>query len=200
MPESQTEELLELLGARGKVRAKIKTEFSDLPPHFQLLVLEESDARFYGYLEILKRLQEKEYTGVVVTLNRPVSDFKEILEKDGLDTGKLGFVDGITLQSRGSRLEQKNVVYLETLKDLVELSVQIERTLGQAEGEKRFLLFDSLTTLLVYNERSAVQKFVHSVIGKLRAGQISGIFLIAAHADAEVLDTLRDFCDKVLRI
>jgi archaellum biogenesis ATPase FlaH len=198
--EKNTEELLELLGARGKLKAKLHAELKNTPEPFQLLLLEESDTRLFGLLEVVGFLVQKNYVGTVVSLNRPTVELVEFFKKERFPVEKFSFVDAITIQSKGKKLGGENFVYLESLKDLVEMSVQIDKMLSRLQGEKKFLLFDSLTTLLVYNEKHTVEKFLHATIGKLRARNASGIFLLAAHAEQEVLDAAKGFCDKVIRI
>ena len=63
-------------------------------------------------------------------------------------------------------------------------------------GEKKFLFFDSLSTLLIYNKPITVAKFIHFLSGKMRMWRVKGIIIsLEKESDKELLSELSQFCD-----
>ena len=196
----EAETLLGYLGESGKILNRVKETVEGLQDNFQLLFIEDTSNRFLVLKSLVSFLQEKGYSGLIVTLNIPYVSLKERLAASGISTESLAFVDGITKHTHGNLEPAENVLYLESLKDLVEISVSIDRGAELLEGKKTFLIFDSLTTLLVYNEPLAVEKFAHNLIGKMRSKSIASVFFIAAHANQTIIDSVAEFCDSSSRI
>ena len=63
-------------------------------------------------------------------------------------------------------------------------------------GKDKFLFFDSLNTLLIYNEIQTVIKFIHFLASKMRVWKVKGIIIsLEKKADEELINELSQFCD-----
>jgi|SaaInlStandDraft_6_1057023.scaffolds.fasta_scaffold82036_3 hypothetical protein len=62
------------------------------------------------------------------------------------------------------------------------------------------VIFDSLTTLGVYNNEKAVEKFIHTLSQKTKTSPISDVFLIMKHSKEEFIETVVQFFDKIIEL
>jgi len=68
---------------------------------------------------------------------------------------------------------------------------------GQIDG----LLFDSLSTLLIYNKGETVSKFVHSVINKVKETGATAVFTaLEGDTETKLLKEVGMFVDKVAKV
>jgi hypothetical protein len=149
-------------------------------------------------LGVVKCFAAKSTQGVYVTLNKPFSVLTKSFEKAGIASDSLFFVDGIT--NVPSVEEAQDHACLGSGIDLSNLCIGISRAVGKL-GEQRFLLLDSLSTLLIYNDSKAVSKFAHLLTEKMRRWNTSGsLFTVEMNAEKDVVSQLAPFCDKVVKM
>jgi len=149
-------------------------------------------------IDILSYFAKKLPRGIYVTLNKPFSVLMKNFENAGVPAGSLFFVDGIT--NVPSLEEGKDHACLGSGIDLSNLCIGISKAVNMFEGEK-FLLLDSLSTLLIYNDPKSVSKFAHLLTEKMRRWNTSGSLLtVEMNAEKDVVSQLAPFCDKVVKI
>ena len=147
---------------------------------------------------IVKYFAGKSKRGVYVTLNKPFSVLTKNFEKAGISPESLFFVDGIT--NVPAVEESADHACLGSGIDLSNLCIGISRAVGKLEDEK-FLLLDSLSTLLIYNDSKSVSKFAHLLTEKMRRWDTQGSLLtVEMNAEKDVVSQLAPFCDKVVKI
>jgi hypothetical protein len=156
-------------------------------------------------------IPEKEYTsqlkGIIsstsssysricyVSLNKPYSSVLDAIKKSGTDTKKFFFID-CTENQADEKAGQ--VVNVSSPKALTEMSITIGKVLDL--GKIEALIFDSLSTLLVYEEPSTVVKFTHSLISSLRGKKVSGFLMcLEGGKGAELVKDISMFADRVMR-
>ena len=101
------------------------------------------------------------------------------------------------LQNLSSQKQQFQSQLLELDSALTELSIAIDKTLstGKFDG----FLFDSLSTLLIYNKSAVVGKFVHSLINKIKAAKVTAIFTaLEGDTKSDLLKELGMYVDNIL--
>ena len=136
--------------------------------------------------------------GVYVTLNKPYGVLVKNLEKAGISSDSLFFVDGIT--NVPSTEEGTDHACLGSGIDLSNLCIGISRAIGKMK-DANFLLLDSLSTLLIYNDSKSVSKFAHLLTEKMRRWGTQGCLLtVEMNAEKDVVAQLAPFCDKVVKI
>ena len=130
-----------------------------------------------------------------VSLNKPYKVVQANLNKARIPTENMYFVDAVSSKA-GSVEPDKKVVFVSSPQALTELSIAINKCLGPWKLDT--VLFDSLSTLLVYEEASSTVKFVHSVISTLRVKEKSCIFTILKEdLQEELVKDLGMFADKI---
>jgi len=147
---------------------------------------------------VVKYFVSKSQQGVYVTLNKPFSVLTKNFEKAGIPSESLFFVDGIT--NVPAVEEGTDHACLGSGIDLSNLCIGISRAVSKLKDDK-FLLLDSLSTLLIYNDSKAVSKFAHLLTEKMRRWDTQGSLLtVEMNAEKDVVSQLAPFCDKVVKI
>ena len=63
------------------------------------------------------------------------------------------------------------------------------------------LVLDFISTLLIYNDKSSTEKFVHTLIGKTNANKSSALLLTSDAKQNEVITkTIAQFVDKTIAL
>lgn len=200
--ELSEKELFEMLSPKREIDLKIKKTFeeSDLPERFSIILVESLADYVLINPRLVKYFLERKIRGVYVTVNKGLAALIETLESEGIQTDSVEFIDVITRMAGNPEVNGKNFHYIDSPKDLVALSVTLEKVIRKLGGGKKFIVIDSLTTLLVYNREGVVEKFVHSLSGKIKSWNAQGVFILMDSTREEVANTLAQFCDKVARL
>lgn len=151
-------------------------------------------------LEIIRFLTESNMPGVYVTLNAPYATIKKRLEDNGIDTRLIIFIDAVTKTSQGIEREE-NCLFIGNPQNLSDISVAMDQAVRSLPTSKRFLFFDSLSTLLLYNNATSVAQFVHFLSGRMHVWKVNGIIIsLQSKKDKELIDSLLPFCDTQINL
>ncbi len=113
------------------------------------------------------------FKGIYVSLNVGYERLCKNLEKSGIETSQLFFIDAVS-KTAGKETRSSNVVYVSGAEALTEMSLSITEAVNK--GSFDFLLVDSLNTLLLYNGLETVERFCHYLCNKLDSYKIGGLF------------------------
>jgi len=140
------------------------------------------------------------------TAEQEHEEFKRILGSDidkFLEEGRLAYID-LFSSTIGLPLEEKQYIKrIPSASDLTSYNVALRELLSlmQRKRLKMRLLFDSISTLLLYNPFQTVSRFLHILFGKLRAMNVTSLFLLEEEAhERSVMVTIMGMCNGVLRI
>lgn len=180
------------------IREKLEKELKSAPKKFVVQI--ESSAENYN--DVLQTsldflLEEKNSRGIYVTLNKPVTVLAKELEGKKIDSKRLFFIDGIT-GTTAKKEEPENFVILSGPTALTELSIEI--TKAKETGKFDFLLFDTISTLLIYNSQKRSLQFAYFLLTKLKDFALSGIIIyLKSDLEKEVFESVAHLGDKTLR-
>jgi|SRR3989344_2219376 len=138
--------------------------------------------------------------GVYVTLNKPFN----ILEKDfkisKIDINKIIFIDAVTKTAGGKTSKTKNCLFIGSPENLSDISLAMDQAVRAVPGKEKFVFFDSLSTLLIFNSAEVVARFIHFLAGKMRVWKVKGIIISLEDKknNKELIDKLSQVCDIVL--
>ena len=77
----------------------------------------------------------------------------------------------------------------------------MDQAVTSLPGSEKFLFFDSLNTLLLYNEVRTVARFIHFLSGKMRVWKVKGIIVsLKKKGNEELIKELTQFCDIQLEL
>jgi KaiC/GvpD/RAD55 family RecA-like ATPase len=194
--EAGEQELISLLSPERKIYQRIESSLKELGEKFCAILMEKQSDYVMINNQLLKFFLSQGGKGIYVTVNKNISDLLEKFEGTGIDTKNVVFIDAISVMGSGEKIEGKNYHYLDSPKDLVEITLEIEKAANAIGEGKKFIIIDSLSTLLVYNKEATVERFVHSLSGKIRAWNAQGVLIVVESTKNEIVNTLGQFCDK----
>ncbi len=136
--------------------------------------------------------------GMIISANKPYLTMKEYLQKNSV-LKRLVYLDCAS-KFVGANPQGENLVLLSSPSNLVELAIHIEKNTRDFSKEN-FLLFDSLTTLLIYNKTENLTRFAHKLGLKMKAMNITTFFLIVEQETTkEILKFLSTITDKIAHL
>lgn len=147
-------------------------------------------------LAITKELSQTSGSVLYVSLNRPYATLMDSFSAAGIDSRKFYFIDAVT-ETAQKVDAQERVKYISSPGSLTELSLALTKLLDAQQFD--YVLFDSLSTLLVYEEAQVVTRFVHSLMSKIRVVKCKGVFTsLKRDVDSIVIKDLNMFADMIL--
>lgn len=177
---------------------KVKEELKQLKELNEFVVLATVKAKDYQKinLEIVEHLTEGiNIPGVYVTLNKPYSVMKSVFERSKIDTRLIIFIDAVT-KTAGKAKKTKDCLFIGNPENLSDISIAMDQAVRALPGKDKFLFFDSLNTLLIYNETLTVIKFIHFLASKMRVWKVKGIIIsLEKKGNEELINELSQFCD-----
>lgn len=125
-----------------------------------------------------------------VTLNKPYESLIKSFDEKKIDTKDLMFIDGAS----GMMKSTGKVIFIQSPKSLTELSIDMVGLLKKVDS----FVFDSLSTLLIYEDSMTAIKFVHSIVSKIRvSGKRCVFFALKEDSGTDMMKDINMFVDKV---
>jgi len=193
-----SEVMLEII---KRIEDKLESEFSSLSAGAIVLVSYEPGSYTQVYLSVLHYLSlTRNLNGVYVAVGNPAKSIINAAKDVGVDSSKLSFVDCISYLAGGSPENIENAVFVENPELLEEITMYLEKSLSNTSDPK-FLVFDSISSMLVYNDSKSIEEFIHTVANKLRLEGTLGVILIARDESTKTIErTVTQFVDKHVSI
>ena len=131
-----------------------------------------------------------------VTVNDPYESVKGKLVEG--EVSRFFFIDCVTPDVKTSKPEG-GVVFVSSPHALTEISIAITNAMEKEKIDH--LIFDSLSTLLIYEKPLTILKFVHSMVLKFREANLNASFVIMKEdVSVEMKKDLTMFVDKIVEI
>ena len=177
------------------LKAKFKKEVKNLHDYIVLVTVNPNIYQ-KSNLEILKLLvSEQKIPGVYVTLNKPFDVMRRLLKQNKIDARLIIFIDGITKVSENKK-RVKNCLFIGSPEKLSDISVAMDQAVKALPTKEKFIFFDSINTLGVFNKPGTVARFVYFLASKIREWKIKGIIIsIKKGSDESLINELVQFCD-----
>lgn len=167
------------------------------PGTINLLVVKLKDYSSAAHA-LLTYYSTQKIPGVYVCINKPTQD---ILKGFSTQLNQTQFVDAITALTGKGTIDSQQITFIDSPLALVELNLAISDRMRGLVSNQKFLIVDSISTILVYNSPQSVEKFCHTVIAKNRSENVTGLFLMIESEDHhDVVETLAQFVDNVIVI
>ena len=151
-------------------------------------------------IEIIKEISTLGYHTIVVTTNFPYSVLTKLYSQSGIPLDNVSFIDAVTRNSIGSAEDITGVVrYINNPANLTDMGIAVTEVLKEHSGQKVCIIYDSVSTLLIYLSSANISKFIHFVTNKLRLMDVSGVFLaVEKGLDPMLMTQLTTFVDNVI--
>ena len=149
---------------------------------------------FFEYM-----LSKPEDAWVYVTITKPydniVKQFENIVEAKNIK-----FIDCISRAAGISKIDE-NCIFIESPTMLEKLSLEISNIFKEVdENTKKYLILDSLSTLVIYNDPEIVTEFFYQLANRTRAGNIHTVSLAIEEEGIESLNKIIFLNDKILKV
>jgi hypothetical protein len=151
-------------------------------------------------IELIKEISSQGYHTIIVTINFPYNILSKLYSENGVDIKTVSFIDAVTRNSIGSAENIPGVVrFINNPANLTDLGIAVTEVLKENSGKKVCILYDSVSTMLIYLSSQNISKFIHFVTNKLRLMDLSGVFLaVEKGLDPMLISQLTTFVDKVV--
>lgn len=177
-----------------EVKETFKKEVKSLKDYILLITV---DAKNYQKItvDIVKSLvNEQGIPGVYVTLNKPYDIIQRNLEGNNIDSRLVIFIDAASRLDSAKKVD--NCLSIGSPEKLSDMSVAMDQAIKALPPGEKFLVFDSLNTLSLFNKPGTVARFIHFLTGKIREWKIKGIIItLEKETEQSILDELTQFSD-----
>ncbi|HLC85869.1 MAG TPA: ATPase domain-containing protein [Candidatus Nanoarchaeia archaeon] len=146
-------------------------------------------------------IEEEDIPGVYITLNKPYKTVQSILKKSKIDTRLVIFIDCVTRLADNSEKKSSNCLFIGSPEKLSDISIAMDQAVRAIPSKQKFVFFDSLSTLLLYNNAEIVARFIHFLASKMRMWKVKGIIIsLEKDKNKDLIDKLAQVCDIVVDI
>lgn len=151
-------------------------------------------------IDLIREISRQGYHTIVITTNFPYSILTKLYQEEGIDLADVSFIDAVTRNSIGTTENiPGRVRFINNPADLTDLGIAVTEVIRENSGKKVCILYDSISTMLIYLSSPNISKFIHFVTNKLRLMNISGIFLaVEKGLDPMLMSQLSTFADQVI--
>lgn len=149
-------------------------------------------------LDIIKNLQGKNIC--YITLNKTFDALKELFQKRRIEISNIVFVDAISKVIEERPTQTMNCYFLNSPDSLEDLFKMVKKFLRHKFD---YIIFDSITNLLVYKEEEIVNKFVRDLITNIRKTKTNGIICVTntpekSKREKELIKLTSNLVDKTV--
>lgn len=179
---------------------KLEEELRDLPDDYIVLIETTAEKAFEVTMALVKLLSKKNDKGIIISVNRPYTNLINLYKKNDIDVSKMFILDCIS-KIQNAHINANNVAFMDNASALTDISLMINERLNNSPGKKKFVFFDSMTTMLIHNQPYVFARFIHSVFTKMRLQGIGGVLIsLQDKTNREIRAEIAQLCDKVIKI
>jgi archaellum biogenesis ATPase FlaH len=121
----------------------------------------------------LHRTISKEFRKIcVVTVHNPFPVLVRKFQEEGINCSNYRFIDCISAKNMAVK-DSEQCIYISSPLALTELAIAMEKI--RTTHQMDLLILDNISSLLVYNNESAVLRFLHAMMTKLRRANVTTI-------------------------
>ena len=123
---------------------------------------------------------------------------QELFKKHKVDTENIVFVDAISKTITKAPAQTNQCYYVSAPSALTEMSLVISKFL---KHDFEYLVFDSITNLVIYEKKAAVAKFISNIVNKTESSKTKAVFYaLKTEEHATLIDQVGMFVDKVVNL
>ena len=151
-------------------------------------------------LEALKILRGLGYEGVYVSLSKSYAELAKALREQGIEAEGICFLDGVSQMYGLAQVISPEVSYVNSPLELTPLAEKIVKAVSVLSSEKKFVLFDSATVVLLYNALARSLVFCRSQSESLKRLNVLFIveFVSLAQASNDLTRELEKMSSEVI--
>ncbi|MFH1682590.1 MAG: hypothetical protein ABIA37_02220 [Candidatus Woesearchaeota archaeon] len=166
----------------------------ELSSNQTVLLLMPSTEYNENIVEVVKQLSGKSVC--YVTLNKTFDSLKELFEKKKIDTKNIVFIDAISKTIKKVPSQTDRCYFCSSPGALTEISLAVSKFL---KHNFEYLIFDSLTNLLIYQKKVPVAQFVSTLVNRIKDSKTKAVFYaLSVQEQEELIQESGMFVDEVI--
>ena len=131
-----------------------------------------------------------------VCFNEPFSSIAASLRKNAIPEDKFFFIDAITMKVQEPPLAD-NCLFVSSPNALTDISLATSKALSEQHCDA--FIYDTLSTLLIYESAHSLFQFVHNTLTKFRVASCKAVFIVLKDdMNSELIKDLYMVVDKVI--
>jgi archaellum biogenesis ATPase FlaH len=175
---------------------KLEVEFKEFIGDGNLIVLTSIESYQKILLEMLQYLiNKKDFSGVLVTVNKPYNMLKEMFEKDKINLDNLVIVDCI---SSSSEKREGNVVFMPRPFSATNVSILLDQL--SVDSNVKFFIFDTINNILTYDGTGIVRFFQYTTSNLVTRKKLTIILGIDLDTQNKEVNLISQSCNKVIKV
>ena len=175
---------------------QLSNKLKNLPHGWVVLVETSSDKALRLNMEVMANVIETKHFGIILETNNSAEEIIHFFRKKKVSPSQFIIIDCVTKKCR----ENPNIIYLESCNKLTETAITINSLLNISE-KRKVVFINTLNTLLLYNNKEYLLKFVHSIITTFRLAHVNCVlFSMKGSTDAAFRDNVSQLCDETIMV
>jgi len=179
---------------------KLEDELNHFPEDYVILVETTPEKTLEITMALVKLLSNQSDKCIIVSANRPYTNLVNHYIRNEIDINKIFIIDCISKNL--NKVENlNNVVFIKNLSALTDISISIDEKLNNLSQGKKFICFDSITTMLIHNKPYIFARFIHNILTKMRIKGVGGVLIsIQDNSNRDIRAQIAQLCDKVIKL
>ena len=141
----------------------------------------------------------KEDTWIYLTVTKSYDTISKTYKNIG-ERKNIKFIDCISRAAGISRVD-KNCVYIESPVMLEKIIIEMMHIFNELKAESRkYLVIDSLSTMMIYNNPETVKEFFQHLINKTRAEGIHSITIVVEEELDDYISKIVFLNEKIIKV
>lgn len=129
-----------------------------------------------------------------VVLDKPFTTIDEDFKKNGINTSKVFYIN-VTREE--TKTEDQRSYHLNSTSAMTELSIRINKMLQKGFT---YLVFDSITNLLIHNDGPKTKRFLLDLTQKIRRTSTRGIYYaLDSNVTKNLIENINPTIDKMIK-
>lgn len=170
-----------------------------MPQNYVVLLLSDSNTYLDTNLSLLKTLTNEGNLVIFVTMIRPAAVLNKLYEEHGIDKSRIYTVDCVSTLTQQYIKHTEHEVFVQP-NNLSAIAMAVNEMALSLTGTK-IVIFDSPSTLMVYNSLNEIMKFALFLTSKIRLENLRGILLsVEEDMKSDILNGLSHVSDRVINL
>jgi len=149
----------------------------------------------FGVLSITKSVANRFNRILYISLNKTADKIIGLLKETNIDTKKFLFIEAITRKIKP--VSNRKIIYINSPKKLEKFTTEFNQILEKEKFD--CIIFDSLSTMLIYQDEFSVIKFTHDLVTKLTVSHASGqLIYLSKDINSALVKDIAMFADNVI--
>ncbi|MBU0532567.1 hypothetical protein KKB44_03675 [Candidatus Micrarchaeota archaeon] len=136
-------------------------------------------------------------TTTIICGNASPEDIINKASTIGIDVSKVYFIDCYSATLGQKKESTENITVIDGPSALNDISLALNEAIKRSSGKRMRVVFDTLSTFILYNSQDSMRKFLSVIAGRLKSANATTLYLIdeGVH-DKQVLSLIETGMDK----